>query len=132
MEQKTNEQKSRAERMNEREERIQKRNAIIERKVERAKQIDTQVIETKSEDVGTMVNLLVQTDIALIRIRKHIGGRVPLEPAMEIIKRFEDAMLIIQDITTDAMKLTNSKYAQPRGIKAIEERRNQNMEKNSD
>lgn len=103
--------------------RRQRREAFIERKMEKAKLVDTRVIETKSEDVGTLVNLLGQTDIALIRIRKHIGGRVAFEPAMEIIKRFEDAMLLIQDITVDAMKLTDSKYAQPRGIKAIEERR---------
>lgn len=113
------EKKSKKELNKERDERKRKRDEYIERKAERAKQIDTRVISTKSEDVGTCVNLLEQTDIAIIRMRKHIGGRVAVEDAMAIIERFEKAMLEIEVITKDAMILTNSTYIQPKSLEVI-------------
>lgn len=117
------EKKSKKELEKEREENRRKRDEFIRRKTEKALQIDTRVVNTKSEDVGTCVNLLEQTDIAMIRMRKHMGGRVAVEEAVKIINRFEKILLEIEDLTVKAMELTNSRYLQPKSIEVIRKRR---------
>lgn len=117
------EKKSKKELEQEREENRRKRDEFIKRKTEKALQIDTRVVNTKSEDVGTCVNLLEQTDIAMIRMRKHMGGRVAIEDAIKIINRFEEILLEIEDLTVKAMELTNSRYLQPKSIEVIRKRR---------
>lgn len=117
------EKKSKKELEKEREENRRKRDEFIRRKTEKALQIDTRVVNTKSEDVGTCVNLLEQTDIAMIRMRKHMGGRVAVDEAVKIINQFEKILLEIEDLTVKAMELTNSRYLQPKSIEVIRKRR---------
>lgn len=117
------EKKSKKELEKEREENRRKRDEFIRRKTEKALQIDTRVVNTKSEDVGTCVNLLEQTDIAMIRMRKHMGGRVAVDEAVKIINQFEEILLEIEDLTVKAMELTNSRYLQPKSIEVIRKRR---------
>lgn len=99
-----------------------KRQQAIERKLELAKQYDTRVVSVKSEDVNICINLLLQTDTAIMRVRKYLGGKVNPDEGLALIKRFEEMVLEIEDITIQACELSDTRYLQNRGTKQIRDR----------
>lgn len=93
-------------------------------KVEKAKQYGARVIIAQSVDVNLYLNILEQTDFAIMKLRKMMGRKVSLDVAMSIINKLETTLLKLQDVTIEAMEVTGSEYVKPRSIVELEELHN--------
>lgn len=112
-----------------REERAARRNEIINRKIEQAKLPDSRVVSVKTDDVGVAINLLSQTDIAMSRLRRQIGGKIDADTAITVISNFEKLLLAIESFTKELCKITDSRYMQQNVLAAIAKKYAQNEEK---
>lgn len=96
-------------------------------KMEKVKQYGARVIIAQSVDVNLFLNILEQTDFAVMKLRKNMGRSVSVETSMDIIDKLETILLELQDITKQAMEATGSEYVKPRSIIEVEQAHAKNL-----
>lgn len=85
-----------------------------ERKAELARQPHARVILARTIETAKIVDIITAADRAIHRLRKQMLDNYNPEDAIKLIKKYREAMLTLNDITSELCKATGINYKAPK------------------
>jgi hypothetical protein len=84
-----------------------------EKRAELAKQPHARVILSRTIETAKVVDIITAADRAIHRLRKQMLDNYEPEEAIKLIKKYREAMIILNNITTELCKATGINYRSP-------------------